>query len=332
MDDSKAVTLCIALCIVLPLLDVALLMMDVVSLTWFLILLVVLEIASFLPLLTLKGPVIEFLDDSLRVKGPFVDVAVPYSGIDSVRLVRDFKFGIRIMGYGGIRRGSGTFSNKSLGSYTLAAVNASHRTVIVVRYDKGPLAFNLGTQEETERAYERLRDIMGGDAPTSVGPTETSETSHRRNTRVVVGLVSVSLVAVLLIVVFALNSGHVDVSLDGGRLSVDAVMVDEDIALEDITGIELREDVDYGSRVGGLSSSGYLSGSFSNDEFGRYTLAVHKGVDLCIVVHATGGTVVFNLATAEDTLAFFEDLEDRLAGTASDSANTLYAATPMPCA
>ncbi|MGN0099101.1 MAG: hypothetical protein ACI38Y_07235, partial [Candidatus Methanomethylophilaceae archaeon] len=82
----------------------------------------------------------------------------------------------------------------------------------------------------------------------------------------------------------------------------------------EIAYVELRTDMDYGDRVGGLGNGKVLTGNFRNDEFGKYRLAIWRAVDECIVVHTTGKTVVFNLENGDTTRAFYEDLLDIMDG------------------
>lgn len=255
----------------------------------------------------------EFGEGSLRITAPFVKVDIPYSGIVSVELSRGFDRGRRIYGYEGSRRVSGQFANGALGHYILAA-DTSVRGMIVVRHGGRPVAFNLGDERSTEEAYERLRGLAFAPGGTFVG--EAPAARSRRPALWAGALVATSLVIAVIIVVAVMGSGYVSASLEDGTLSVDASFVDEDIAVEDISAVELRYGMEYGLRTGGLGSSGYLSGSFTNDEFGRYTLAVHRDVDAAIVVHHTGGVLVFNLGTGEETSAMYAELSAAI-GTAN---------------
>ncbi len=105
-----------------------------------------------------------------------------------------------------------------------------------------------------------------------------------------------------------LGSGSVSANLDDKGLGVSAPFVDEEISYQDIDSVELRNDVDYGSRRAGYAGKNLLSGNFRNDEFGNYKLAVHRSTDECIVVHHDGGILVFNLESSDDTKRFYDDL------------------------
>jgi len=117
--------------------------------------------------------------------------------------------------------------------------------------------------------------------------------------------------AVLAAVFFLSTTGSVSASLEDDDLVVTAPFVDERILYAEVTSVELRDGFDNGRRVGGFAGTGVSSGSFQNDEFGRYTLARYDAVANCIVVHHSGGVLVFNLATAEDTANIYEQLMTR---------------------
>lgn len=61
--------------------------------------------------------------------------------------------------------------------------------------------------------------------------------------------------------------GSVSADLEDRELEVSAPFVDEEIAYQDINKVELRNDVDYGSRRSGYAGNNVLSGNFKNDEF-----------------------------------------------------------------
>ena len=124
-----------------------------------------------------------------------------------------------------------------------------------------------------------------------------------------VAFIIVAVAIVIAVVALTMTGGHVDASMDEGGVEVDATMMHEDIPYSDISHIELRDDLDYGVRVGGFGGSDISSGNFRNDEFGSYRLAVHNEVHSFIVVHRTDrSVVVFNLNSRESTESFFVEL------------------------
>ncbi len=109
-----------------------------------------------------------------------------------------------------------------------------------------------------------------------------------------------------------LGSESVSADLDDEGLDVSAPFVDERISYQDIDGVELERDIDYGSRRSGYAGNELLSGNFRNDEFGNYKLAVYKSTDECIAVHHSGGILVFNLDSSDKTERYYNDLLSRI--------------------
>jgi hypothetical protein len=120
-------------------------------------------------------------------------------------------------------------------------------------------------------------------------------------------------VVIFVLVFFFVGSGDVRADLGEDGLGVEAPMLHEYVLYENIVSAELREDVDLGERVNGFGGSKVLSGKFRNGEFGNYTLACYKENKTCIVVERTGGrTLVFNLASAEETGDLYRELNERI--------------------
>lgn len=269
--------------------------------------LIVSIVIMFLPVLSFRPAAATIENGVLNVRAPFVNVSVPVSSVSGVELRTEFKFGFRVWGYGGIRRCSGEFSNKEFGTYTLAADTAIN-AYVVLRHTKGVLVFN-SVDEDTTRTLYGILTKHG--VPSTVIPTDTEEASrsNRKRKWIIAGVAIASVVVVVAAVALLLSAGYVDVSMDEEGVDVDAFMAHESIPYDDIARVDLVEDMDYGTRVGGYAGSDFLSGNFRNDDLGRYTLAVHKSTDLCIVVHRTSGSaVVFNLADEDSTRSFYETL------------------------
>ena len=301
---------------------------------WFWIVLAVGLVITFLPFLTLKGDWVRLTEDHIEIRAPMASLDIPYSSITAVDCVEDFQIGLRVMGYGGLRRGSGDFTNKTLGSYTLAG-DTRIRNMVVVRYSvKGReryAAFNLVDEVTTLSAYQSIK-VASEAGSLTVDPSqrERAERSHRSRVRALAAVLCVALVLVVVVVAISMTAGHVDVSADEDSVIIDATMVHEDIPYGSITSVELREGMDFGTRVGGLGNSNYLTGNFSNDEFGRYQLAVHRDVDPCVVIHWSGGVTVVNCGDADSTQDLYSAISAHV-GTAT--VGCPYNAPPIyfPC-
>ena len=291
MNDSSKFWTAVVVSTALILLDVALILMSTIPMWLFWVILAASIVLMFVPILSFKGAQASVSDGRLRIKAPFVDLDIPLSSIQAVECRTSFDMGLRMYGYGGISSGSGDFTNKEFGSYTFAGTKKTPLYVIVRHSGKKILAFNVGDKTETMAVYRAL--IEGTDAKGVVITPEESEKAaggHRsmRNFLVAFTVICITVVAVIIVVMMV--SGHVSVSMDDDSLEIDATMMHEDIPFDDISYIELRDDVDYGMRTGGLGGGDISSDNFRNDEFGSYRLAIRNDVGLCIVVHLVEGT------------------------------------------
>lgn len=313
MKDSYRFASGFAICILLIVMDVALLMMEVVGTGVFTVILIMAMLMIIVPVFFFKGTQVGLGKDSIHITAPFVDIDLPYSSVTSASCIGSMPAGIRTFGHGGIGYSSGDFSNKPLGSY-IRSVDTRVPLIIILKAPKKTVAFNMRTLEETERVLEELRERMPCDITGTipdVGPSERRSVMEKKGTIAIVG----TLVVVALVTSSLSFVGHITVSLEEDSLEIDATMMSESVDYGDITYIELRTDMDYGSRVGGLANGKVMTGNFENSKFGKYRLAAWCSVDTCIVIHTTGKTVVFNLGDNGSTEVFYNALNGRLGGT-----------------
>ena len=316
MNDSSKFWTTVVVSTALILLDVALILTSAIPMWLFWVILVVSIVLIFVPILSFKGAQASVSDGRLRVKAPFVDLDIPLSSIQAVECRTSFDMGLRMYGYGGINSGSEDFTNKEFGSYTFAGTKKIPLYVIVRYSGKKILAFNVGDETETMAIYHALAE-GADDKDVVITPEESMKAarSHRSMRNFLIAFTVICIAVVAVIVVVMMVSGHVSVSMDDDSLEIDATMMHEDIPFDDISYVELRDDVDYGMRTGGFGGTDISSGNFRNDEFGSYRLAIHNGVGLCIVVHLVDGdVVVFNMDSEESTRTFYADLVDALDG------------------
>lgn len=270
-------------------------------------------IVLLVPMLFFKGPRIDLDGTSLRIDAPMVNVDLPFDSIDSVRIYERISFGIKTFGYGGLHRRSGDFTNSLFGTFTCAC-DTRVPLFILVTSGKRKVLFNLDTLESTRSAFDTLRSKVPCEVSTEpyVMDTEEKENVGRRK-RMIIG-VSVALGCVLCAVIaFVMLTGSVNVTLTDSDVEVEASFSsDFSIAYTDITYIELRNDLDYGKRVIGTANSKVLTGSFDNDEFGRYKLAVNRSVSECVVIHTADEVYVINCDSSGSTLEMYNELSSRI--------------------
>ena len=310
MNDSTKFWCTVLASTLIMVVDAVLVVMSALPMWLFWLILAVAIVLLFIPMLSFKGTQASVSDGRLRVKAPFVDVDVPLSSIQAVECRTEFDMGLRMYGYGGISSGSGDFTNREFGSYTFAGTKKIPLFIVVRHGGKRILAFNVGSEAETMALYRELAGLSGKvRAVISPDESEKAAKGHRTMRNFMVAFIIVVVAIVIAVVALTMTGGHVDVSMDEDGVEVDATMMHEDIPYSDISHIELRDDLDYGVRVGGFGGSDISSGNFRNDEFGSYRLAVHNEVHSFIVVHRTDGSVVvFNLDSRESTESFFVEL------------------------
>lgn len=85
-----------------------------------------------------------------------------------------------------------------------------------------------------------------------------------------------------------------------------------DIAYEDVTAIELREDFDYGTLIDGVDEKKEKSGVWENEELGQYRLCVNAGIPSCIILHTESGSLVINYESDRSTQSLYEAMLEQI--------------------
>lgn len=142
-------------------------------------------------------------------------------------------------------------------------------------------------------------------------------TSDQNNTRASTGKARrYSLIIIVLIFVFgtvrALSGQHgtVTAQVDEEKLGVvgsygGAIF----IYLEDITQVQLVEDLMTGTAVDAQETKNTMCGLYENEVYGTYTLQIYTEKQPYIVVtYGDGETLVFNQANKRQTENIYEDL------------------------
>ena len=311
MNDGRKFLVCIILSLALIFGGIALLTMTDIEMWVFLVMVAVSIALVSVPIFFLNGTEAVFDGASLTLKAPFVDLRIDLSDIQGLELRREFSPGLRTYGFGGFRRGYGDFSNKEFGSYTYAGDKTIPAFILVKHHGNRILVFNYADEARTTALYNSLKSGTRAEGTVARSGTAADRSPYRRTVLIIAGI---TVTAILVIVAALFLFGHVNASLESDHLHVDAPMVDENIRYTEITvsDVELRDNLDYGSRRAGYASFDILSGTFQNSEFGKYTLAVHSDVSRCIVVHHGGSVLAFNLGSDAETQSFYNDLLLRL--------------------
>lgn len=104
----------------------------------------------------------------------------------------------------------------------------------------------------------------------------------------------------------------VTVEADGLSFQTESGYTSE-LKWDDISAIELREELSYGTLVEGTDNSKEKSGIWNNKAFGEYELIANAKVASCIVCFTESGRIlVFNYESEESTSSLLTAIQEKL--------------------
>lgn len=127
--------------------------------------------------------------------------------------------------------------------------------------------------------------------------------------------------AIIIIVLFLIgiiqaltgSRGFVTTEINDTHLGVDGTYGDPVfLELSSISDVQLVESFDFGTCIEGEETKNTVSGTYSCDEYGSYTVHAYTK-ELCIVVHSPSGVLVFNCGSDSHTEDMYEQLTDAIA-------------------
>lgn len=128
-------------------------------------------------------------------------------------------------------------------------------------------------------------------------------------------IAAVFIAAVLLVIpccyILATNgpsSDEVEVTINETSIKVTAPFFDHTFQYDKIDDVCLKYNFDRGSRISGNASNNMCSGTWENNEYGRYELAIDPRVDTSISILYEDHRYVFNLKTSEKTVELYDFL------------------------
>lgn len=84
------------------------------------------------------------------------------------------------------------------------------------------------------------------------------------------------------------------------------------VVYDEITAIEYREEMDYGTSIDGVQDSKEKSGLWENSDLGQYLLCVNAKVTPCLVIQTREQTMVINYESKKSTQALYDALLEQL--------------------
>jgi len=312
MDSGKTIALLILVDVLMFLIGVGALIAGYMAAGW--IFFIVAFVLIFSLVFISFTPKVKIEDSILCVKAPFVDLKIPLSSITAAELRPIFNPGTRTAGMSTFRGWSGDFCNTEFANYKLAA-SSELALYIVIRYGADKVAvFNTSDSDRTRAVYEQISRVCSGSSVATSFTREDTEQKNRSRRNTLIAFLVVLFVTICVAAVgIMFFVGHADASLDDDSVTIDATMLHRDILYTDISSADLRDNMDYGTRISGFSSNLVDTGTFNSVEFGNYTLSLNKDTSKCIVLHLNSAEVVaFNVKGNDATSDFYADLLSRI--------------------
>ena len=122
----------------------------------------------------------------------------------------------------------------------------------------------------------------------------------------------ISAIVVSLILIFSfvlMSTGDVEIVCGNTAVEINAdYWSDISVKYEDIDSIVLRDNVKSGMKTNGFNSAKLLLGTFTNDEFGKYTRYTYVKSKLCIVIEDDGNILVLGGKNDDKTREIYNDI------------------------
>lgn len=120
---------------------------------------------------------------------------------------------------------------------------------------------------------------------------------------------AVAIVLVLVLVVFLMVTGDIEITCGQDALTVEASFwQDAQIPYARIDAVEYRPEGVDGTREWGYGSARLLLGTFENEEFGHYLRYTYTGNGPCVVLYVGDSVVVIAAQTEAETQTLYESL------------------------
>lgn len=122
-----------------------------------------------------------------------------------------------------------------------------------------------------------------------------------------------ALVIIIGVTIFALAnpSDSIRVHLEAEKLWIDGPDdLQYSVSLKSIQTVRFVEDPVYDEEIPEINK--VVSGQYTNDQWGEYSLCASTQIPACVVVESMGGTYVFNFEDLETTQWFYDEFVEYL--------------------
>lgn len=312
MDATTKFWIAVIVAAAILLMSLILLLTGIMGVGVFIVAIVIGFALIFLATFVIRDREIDANNESIRLMAPFVKTEIPIDKIDSIHTFNSIRLSNKIFGYSGISVKYGDFVHRALGNVICACDERVSKFIMVVS-GKKKYIFNMKSVEETDALLKKIADNCDKEVSEEeyvLTPEEIR--SVKRTKRITIMASSTAVVVGVILVSIFMFMGSVSVTLTDTSVVVKASMMNDTIDYDDITSVELRTDMDYGSRLMGLSNNKVLTGTFDNKEFGHYHLAVYRSTSEAIVIHTGDHAHVVNLSDSASTIKLYNDLLAKL--------------------
>ena len=136
---------------------------------------------------------------------------------------------------------------------------------------------------------------------------------NRKSDKVALWITAIVVPLILIGAMILMVTGDITVTYEDTSFRIAASYTD-DLTVEygDIDSVEYRESFDAGSREMGFGSHRLSTGTFRNEEFGRYTIFAYTQGEGAVVLKSGDKVLVIVGKTAEETKEIYENLAQKI--------------------
>ena len=135
----------------------------------------------------------------------------------------------------------------------------------------------------------------------------------KKSDKVAIWITAIAVPLILAGVAVLMLTGDIEVTYAETDFQIIASYADDlAVSYEEVESIEYRESFDIGTREMGFGSPRLSTGTFKNEEFGRYTIYAYTNGEGAVVLKKGDDVLVIVGKTAEDTKAIYDTLAARI--------------------
>ena len=136
---------------------------------------------------------------------------------------------------------------------------------------------------------------------------------NKKSDKVAIWISAITVPLILVGVTVLMFTGNIEVTYGEKDFQIVASYTDDlTVSYEEVESIEYRESFDAGSRYMGFGSARLSTGTFQNDEFGRYTIYAYTRGKGAVVLKKGDDVLVLVGKTAEETKAIYDTLAAKI--------------------